>query len=71
MHTLHARHETSDRTAVTPTAPSAAADTPLTGIERLMADALMALDREPPGAMSEPGAIEYASWVRMLRRSTP
>lgn len=49
----------------------AAAGTPLAGIERMMAEALTALDREPPGAPSEPGAIEYASWVHLLRRTAP
>ena len=71
MHTQDTNLESLDPAAVTSSAPRAAADVPLTGIERLMADGLMALDREPPGAMSEPGAIEYASWIRVLRRTTP
>lgn len=56
---------------LTPRAPRAAAAVPLTGIERLMAEALTALDRDPSGPMCDPGAIEYASWIRLLHRSTP
>ena len=71
MHTQHTNLESPNRAAVTPSARQVAADAPLTGIERLMAEARMAPDRGPSGAMSDPGAIEYASWIRLLHCSTP
>lgn len=71
MHTPHAKLEWLDPAAAIPPGPRAATDVPLTGIEKLMADALMALDRQPSRAMPMAGEIEYASWVRVLRRSTP
>lgn len=43
----------------------------LTGIERLMADALIALDRDTVAPAADPGAIEYASWLRLLRHARP
>lgn len=57
-------------------APTASATThdpveSLTGIERVMADALIALDRDTAAPASDPGAIEYASWLRLLRRARP
>ncbi len=48
--------------------PRPAVNAPLSGIERIMADAIDATARNPP---IDPGAIEYASWLRLLRRSTP
>ena len=71
MHTQHSHRGSTAHAAVASPAPEAAARAPLTGIERLMAEALMALDAKPSGAVSEPGAIEYASWMRLLRSSTP
>lgn len=71
MYTPHAKLEWLDPAAAIPPGPRAAADVPLTGIEKLMADALMALDRQPSRAIPTAGEIEYASWVRVLRRSTP
>lgn len=50
--------------AVTATANAA----PLEGIERLMADALTALGTAPGG---DPASVEYASWLRLVRRTTP
>ena len=47
------------------------ANPPPVGIERLMADAIDAIARNLPGQPADPGAIEYASWLRQLRRSSP
>ncbi|MEO7152539.1 MAG: hypothetical protein ABIX46_12640 [Burkholderiaceae bacterium] len=49
----------------------AVAGAPLAGIERIMADALDAFSRNPPGTPADPGAIEYASWLRLLHRTAP
>jgi hypothetical protein len=57
--------------APTTSAPSSDPVASLTGIERVMADALIALDGAPPGPPVDPGPIEYASWLRLLRRSRP
>ena len=54
--------------ATTATPPRATDSAPLHGIERLMADAVEAAARNPT---IDPGAIEYASWLRLLRRPTP
>ena len=48
--------------------PRPAVNAPLSGFERIMADAIEAATRNP---LIEPGAAEYASWLRLLRRSTP
>ena len=48
--------------------PQPVVNEPLSGFERIMADALEAAARNPP---IDSGAIEYASWLRLLRRSTP
>jgi len=48
--------------------PRPAVNEPLSGFERIMADAIEAAAQNPP---IDPGAIEYASWLRLLRRSTP
>jgi len=56
------------REAATSSPPRPAVNEPLSGFERIMADASEATARNPP---IDPGAIEYASWLRLLRRSTP
>ncbi len=48
--------------------PQPAVNEPLSGFEQIMADAMEAAARNPS---IDPGAIEYASWLRLLRRSTP
>ena len=48
--------------------PRPAMNEPLSGFERITAAALDAAARNPP---IDPGAIEYASWLRLLHRSTP
>ena len=48
--------------------PRPAVNGPLSGIKRVMAEAIEAAARNPP---IDPGAIEYASWLRLLRSSTP
>lgn len=62
-----------DASAQAPAASAATSDAvaSLTGIERVMADALIALDRDTAAPASDPGAIEYASWLRLLRRARP
>ena len=55
------------RRVVISSPPNPAVDAPLNG-ERIMADALEAAARNP---RIDPGAIEYASWLRLLHRSTP
>lgn len=71
MPTRHASPPSPHLATAIPPAPQAAAAAPLAGIESMMAEALMALDRAPSGAGCAAGAIEYASWMRLLRRSTP
>ena len=56
------------REAAISSPPRPAANEPLSGFERIMADALEAAARNP---RIDPGAIEYASWLRLLHRSTP
>ena len=56
------------RKVTTATSPRLTGSAPLSGIERLMADAVEAAARNPT---IDPGAIEYASWLRLLRRPTP
>lgn len=56
------------RKVTTATSPRPAGSAPLRGIERLMADAIEAAARTP---QIDPGAVEYASWLQLLRRSTP
>ena len=48
--------------------PRPAVNEPLSGFERIMADAMDAAARNP---RIDPGAIEYTSWLRLLHRSTP
>lgn len=48
--------------------PRPAVNEPLSGFERIMADAMEAATRNPA---IDPGATEYASWLRLLRRSRP
>ena len=48
--------------------PRPAVNEPLSGFERIMADAMDAAARNP---RIDPGAIEYTSWLRHLRSSTP
>ena len=48
--------------------PRPAVNEPLSGFERTMADAMDAAARNP---RIDPGAIEYTSWLRHLRSSTP
>jgi hypothetical protein len=71
MHTPHAKRESPDPAVVVPPGSQPATEVPLVGIEKIMADALIALDREPARAMPTAGETEYASWVRLLRRPTP
>ena len=49
----------------------AAVNAPLGRIDRAMANALRGLDIEPSGPLADPGAVEYASWMRLLRRAAP
>lgn len=48
--------------------PRPAANEPPSRFERILAHANEAVVRNPP---IDAGAIEYASWLRLLRRSTP
>lgn len=48
--------------------PRPAVNEPLGGFERIMVDAIEAAAQSPP---IDAGAIEYASWLRPLHRSTP
>ena len=48
--------------------PRPAVNEPLSGFERIMADAMEAAARNP---RIDPGAIEYVSWLRLLHRPTP
>ncbi len=56
------------RRAVISSPPRPAGNEARSRFEGLLANAGEALARNPP---IDPGAIEYASWLRLLRRSTP
>ena len=70
MNDRHTHIQASDRKGVT-TPPHAAVYAPPGRIERVLADALKGLDVDPAGPLADPGAVEYASWMRLLRRATP
>lgn len=70
METCNTDIETPGLELVSSSPPQPAAPAQLGGIERTMADALIALDTPVWGLPSDRGAIEYASWLRLLRRAT-
>ena len=59
-------HNPIHEVAISPQQP--AMNEPLSGFERIMADAIEAAARNLP---IDSGGIEYSSWLRFLRRSTP
>ena len=71
MDTRHTHIEAPEREGVTSPPPHATVNAPPGRIERVMADALGGLDVDPSGPLADPGAVEYASWLRLLRRATP
>lgn len=71
MRNRHSNLVSLDPEDVIPSATPAVAHMPIAGIDGLTADEPTTLDREPPGATSDPGEIEYASWLRLLRLKTP
>ena len=70
METRHTLIDATERDALI-SPPRAAVVSSLGRIERVMADALSGLDIDPSGPLADPGAVEYASWMRLLRRATP